>query len=510
MATFPVTPLMAALGPSSLVHRSTMLGDRSIVGVVVSPVELVRLPVDAFVLPSTGVEDALLRRCLSGVPRNILSAVRHHPGPIFARGAFGATSFLFVPKIEKPVSFALEYLASEGVESFGFLKPDLAALAGGLLAFEQENPTDLPSEILIPFPDEGRMKDFFETLRPLETFCISKEDPDREAVAAYLDDRSRPSLRGPRRIASYELIADLPFHLSGRRGRESGLEPVDLWEPAPGRFRPYTDSLLDRAMGLVPSFVTTPARDLPPPFVYARFAHRSLREKRMTDAAGRERAVDMFASISETAFAIQIGATGEAMVVGEIGLLDLPRREFEHSDMLFHAFFGQACPYELAELAHAFSGESMVPASLLETIKRRARRAESFDFSAEQMDLMLLHQILHECAEIFWSVIPPAFRERWAGRFPLNQEDESRGAYFRNRLRIHMEDVEEDPSGFFASETFSDILALYWAGDALPDVLRALNDGLVSEHRAFFDEVMEWAERRRDAKGSVFVLDRKV
>jgi hypothetical protein len=359
------------------------------------------------------------------------------------------------------------------------------------------------------------MRLFFERLEsdraltssrePHRLFKVAEEDPYRSDVEAYLDERSRPSAGGPTLLPPYYVIADIPLHQARRREQELPCETADLETPASGSVRLFSDALLDRALAMVPEPLRSPEATMLPPFVYARFVKGSESERELTGATGRKSRMGSFVPISETVFSVRDNRTGWIVVIGEIGLADLPRRSVEHSELLTHTFFGSACPFETAAFVHAFSGDRVVPASVLEAVRSRARRVEDSSFSIRQLDLMLVHQVLHECAEILWHVVPDSFRSRWKKLFPLGQDEETSGVYFRNLLRIYTEGAVGDSAEFFASESFADVMALYWASD-VPEVLRELNGGLVAKHRSFFDDVMAWVLERRRKMGSAFVL----
>jgi hypothetical protein len=522
------TSLITALGQFSYPHRCAALGGLQIVGVVASPAALKRLPIQAFVVPASVAHDRSLHSLMGPQAGDMISALKGEKQPVLAKGDSNGPSFLFLPKLwDDPVRFALEVLADDGVKRVGFLKPlylgatgrvdvdnwDPGLLVGGLLTYHQAEAQGGPSEILIPFRDEGQMRCFFERLeseRERTTgparFRITEEDPNREVVHAYLNERSLPSPRPPALIVPYLAISKIPFHKAGRRRQTDPAEPVDLQAPASGHVRLYSDALLDRAMAMVPEFVRIPDPQLLPAFVYARFSQQEIRVRRVRDAANRERRIGSFAPISESVFAVESDRTPKVSVVGEIGLQDLPRQDFEHSEILTHTFFATAFPFESAEFVRAMSGDRVVPSQVFEMIEARARRVEAFSFSTEQLDLMLIHQIVHECAEILWHVLPDSLRDLWIKNFPLYQEDETRGVYFRNLLRIYVEGEEANSAEFLASESFSDILALYWAHD-LPEVLAALNEGLVAKHRSFFDDVMAWVAARREKEGSAFLRE---
>ncbi len=146
----------------------------------------------------------------------------------------------------------------------------------------------------------------------------------------------------------------------------------------------------------------------------------------------------------------------------------------------------------------------MISGDISNRIKLQSRPL-TIRFSTAQVDLMLIHKILHECAEILWTSLPEATHTRWMTLFPLDSESENSGVYLRNLLRIHTEHIpENDRVIFFASETFSDVMALYWM-ETPPELHQSLSGDLVPRFRSFLDDVMEECHHRREEFGSAFI-----
>lgn len=496
--------MLEALRASRCTYRSEPIDRRLIVGAVLTPEALRQLPVQALVIPALNVLKGsafgLTRKLLLGAALKTLLGRR---GSVLIREDGNNPAFLMMRNFDgNLVGRALSTLANYDRVAFApFAKgKDRAAeiLIGGLLAFHRSGTASpRPSEILIPFENEADLSLFFDHLE-------SHRDPYRETVSSYLDQRSRPSSHQPLLIPPYTDSYASPLHVG-----EKGVRPPEqagLLTPFRGYVRLFSDALLDRAISLVPSHIRSAGEGLPPPFTYARLIGRPVRSKDFIDPQGGRDSLESINPIRRTTSIMEYSQTGAPYAVNEIGLFDLARRSLDHSDRLGEMIISTQYPRGLADHIYDISGYEVVPADLLERVRAQARLME-LPFSTAELDRMLVHKVLHECAEALWWVLPESIHNRWMDLFPVDQPHETSGVYFRNLLRIHSEGPVEDPKEFFASETFADVMALYWM-DEIPEVHRILNGGLVSRYRSFFEEVMGWARGRRDRYGTVFYVEK--
>lgn len=312
-------------------------------------------------------------------------------------------------------------------------------------------------------------------------------DSQADVVAAYLDGKNQIEKTLPTHLPPHIVIAPQPLFLN----EETSLiyAPAKIVGPEEGYVRPISNGLLDRAMAKVPVYMRTSGPSIPLPYCYARLRRRHDTSRISGTLLTCEQTIGM-----------QHERSGLQVAVGEIGLTDIPRASVEHSATLFNYIVAPWSPTLTAQLLRFHAGTDIVPEEIFQKVIEGAPYTAAATLDAEELDKLLMANVLHECAEIFWYVLPAEFQERWKAIYPLEKERPGDSFYYRQLLRLHTERNID-----FAQESFADKLALFW-NDEIPKLFHDQGFVLSREEKEFFNVVMRFAQSRREHYGTAFIM----
>lgn len=513
-------------------------GPLRIAGIVAPDAYALSLPFDAVVLPDTtslasdaarfsgSIFPAVMRNHQVG-PREICFFTDLIPGRQVVKvendyvhlsgdepGIRATTTTVSVLDVAAQLGFsAIMFILPPGS---GWLSQDLAssAFANAIFTFVRNFEPGSLREVVVCADSEGFLRDIFGELEDARRNYYEaspyRVDPRNDRyvlpVRAFLNDRSRPESKAPSLIPPSSAFLDFPIHMAkGHSGTEVFSQSPDVGPPK-GYIRLVPNSLVDRAMQMVPEFVRGHGPGHPPPFILARLiqdgAHGEFRV-----SAGRESLiVQPRGLISHRGFLITERQTKKDYMLSEIGICDVPREALAHSDLIRHLVISPFFPKSTSRFIRHIVDRNLLPDAVIERIERDFTEPEITGFSVKEIDEFLSVMILQQCSAIFWNVLPLELKRRWMEMYPAEGNEDNSYVYFRNLIRIYTEGDQRtyDGNSFFAQETFADVLGLYWAGENLTTYHRRMSGGVVERHRAFLDEVMAWARAKFEREGTVF------
>jgi hypothetical protein len=478
---------------------SLRMGDRLVVGAVATPRLLRILPIKTLLLSPERLDQFVSNR-RSRQFRQLTKAHAAHQIHVFQDTPYRFC--VIANHALRPSHLAFAHLDRNAYPAFAFHFPfraqetfDAALLDGAWQTYATH--PEAPSELFVLFETDVQLQAFFVSLR---NFYLKTAEIDLEERArVYLEMRSRPDSADYESLYATTAFSERPFHLADDyTGR---LEAAPLEGPQQGDVRLHSDAIVAQALSLVPAWLRKLNDELPSPFLIARLRYRNSGSQSGTPS--------FYAPIGYSANLFSDAASNRC-IVGEIGILDIPRDRLESAGSLVYHVFGQTMPYQLSQALEE-DGHISLPDAVRRRFDDECPRAENFYFDTRQFDLMLIHQVLHECAEILWHVLDPSDQRRWMQDFPLEGDGYRSTVYYRNLLRVHTEmDPVRGKDGMrssFAQETFADALALYWAGDQIPELLAKPNARLIRETQPYFAALMASLLIRCRERGSAFVLD---
>jgi hypothetical protein len=325
---------------------------------------------------------------------------------------------------------------------------------------------------------------------------------DRDYITRVIDEfiaeRTKHDCRPPRYVPYFGFAYPEPLQFRGVRDSSILPQLANPTQPAEGYVRLIPNLLLDAAFEMMPEYMRTLGEGIPPPFTFIRFMPKKTLKH-------GERLVG-FNTIHQASFVMRNRKTGMDTIVGELGMTDVPIEAVNDASALMSTIFSNSMIVN--QLDFILEHEGRIPTDVVRMIKEGCPAPDGITLSIDEIDRMLVTWILHEYAEIFWVSLPDEFKEEWAKLYPYTEEKKGDFVYYRNLLRIYLENhmpTEAEKRDFFAQESFADKLSFYWNRD-LPEVIRAQGTKIAPEERAFLERVMDFARERRERYGTAFVL----
>lgn len=268
--------------------------------------------------------------------------------------------------------------------------------------------------------------------------------------------------------------------------------------PEPGYVRPYSNSILDRALAMMPELMSTTEDGNIPPYIFERRMHHS--SERSTETLFH------YALIQESATLLTRPGSDVHPILGEIYLTDVPQPKPTTSRDIAQVIVVPQIPHLLAEMIFKHSGTTLMPDDVYLKILTGMDLFRLDAFDAEDMDRILVFGVLHECAEIFWYSLPDEMQAQWRQLHQMDVDPINDFTHYKNLLRTYIECRGEpgDRGDFLARETFADKLALSWNTD-VPHIFTRMGWNITPRERNFLEQAMSLAAERRRRYGRALV-----